>query len=63
MKQSKRVFADGAMFPFESIGGFRLRELVNYHLEIPGGLYTDSLRGHDEPLRNSTNSLMSIRKC
>jgi len=32
--------ADGAMFPFESIGGFRLGELVNYHLEIPGGLYT-----------------------
>lgn len=32
--------ADGAMFPFESIKGFRLGELVNYHLEIPGGLYT-----------------------
>jgi len=32
--------ADGAMFPFESIAGFRLGELVNYHLEIPGGLYT-----------------------
>ena len=31
--------ADGAMFPFESIAGFRLGELVNYHLEIPGGLY------------------------
>jgi TRAP-type C4-dicarboxylate transport system substrate-binding protein len=32
--------ADGAMFPFESIAGFRFGELVNYHLEIPGGLYT-----------------------
>ncbi len=32
--------ADGAMFPFESIAGFRLGELVNNHLEIPGGLYT-----------------------
>ncbi|MGB0854450.1 MAG: TRAP transporter substrate-binding protein [Pikeienuella sp.] len=32
--------ADGAMFPFESVAGFRLGELVNYHLEIPGGLYT-----------------------
>lgn len=32
--------ADGAMFPFESIKGFRLGELLDYHLEIPGGLYT-----------------------
>ena len=32
--------AEGAMFPFESIAGFRLGELVNHHLEIPGGLYT-----------------------
>jgi len=32
--------ADGAMFPFEAIRGFRLGELVDYHLEIPGGLYT-----------------------
>ena len=32
--------ADGAMFPYEAIAGFRLGELVNYHLEIPGGLYT-----------------------
>lgn len=32
--------ADGAMFPFESIAGFRLGELLDHHLEIPGGLYT-----------------------
>lgn len=32
--------ADGALFPFESIKGFRLGELLDYHLEIPGGLYT-----------------------
>ncbi|MBV0911682.1 TRAP transporter substrate-binding protein [Anianabacter salinae] len=32
--------ADGAMFPWEAIKGFRLGELVNHHLEVPGGLYT-----------------------
>lgn len=32
--------ADAAMFPWESIKGFRLHELVSNHLEIPGGLYT-----------------------
>ena len=32
--------AEGAMFPFESIKGFRLGELLDYHLQIPGGLYT-----------------------
>lgn len=32
--------ADGAMFPYESVKGFRLGELVDHHLEIPGGLYT-----------------------
>lgn len=32
--------ADGAMFPWEAVKGFRLAELVKYHLEIPGGLYT-----------------------
>ena len=32
--------ADGALFPFESVKGFRLGELLDYHLEIPGGLYT-----------------------
>ncbi|MFK7997921.1 MAG: TRAP transporter substrate-binding protein [Granulosicoccus sp.] len=32
--------AEGAMFPYESIKGFRLGELLDYHLEIPGGLYT-----------------------
>ena len=28
------------MFPYESVAGFRLSELVDYHLSIPGGLYT-----------------------
>lgn len=32
--------ADGAMFPYEAVKGFRLVELVKYHLSIPGGLYT-----------------------
>lgn len=32
--------ADGAMFPWEAIKGFRLNELLDHHLEIPGGLYT-----------------------
>lgn len=32
--------ADGAMFPYEAIKGFRLGELLDFHLEIPGGLYT-----------------------
>jgi len=32
--------ADGAMFPFEAVFGFNLFELVNNHLEVPGGLYT-----------------------
>lgn len=32
--------ADGAMFPLEAVAGFRLYELVNHHLVIPGGLYT-----------------------
>ena len=32
--------ADGAMFPFEAVSGFRLYELVSHHLVIPGGLYT-----------------------
>jgi len=32
--------ADGALFPFEAVRGFRLGELLNYHLKIPGGLYT-----------------------
>ncbi|MDP4594749.1 MAG: TRAP transporter substrate-binding protein [Beijerinckiaceae bacterium] len=32
--------ADGAMFPYEAVRGFRLGELVHNHLSIPGGLYT-----------------------
>ncbi len=32
--------ADGALFPYEAMRGFRLGELLEYHTEIPGGLYT-----------------------
>tara|TARA_R110002126_G_C10490121_1_gene503557 strand:+ start:175 stop:1218 length:1044 start_codon:yes stop_codon:yes gene_type:complete len=32
--------ADGAMFPMEGVKGHRLGELVDYHLEVPNGLYT-----------------------
>ncbi len=32
--------AEGAMFPYESIKGFKLGELVDHHLTISGGLYT-----------------------
>lgn len=32
--------ADGAMFPFEAVRGFKLGELVDHHLNIAGGLYT-----------------------
>ncbi len=32
--------AEGAMFPFEAVAGYKLHELVDNHLEIPGGLYT-----------------------
>jgi len=32
--------AEGAMFPFEAVAGYKLFELVDHHLEIPGGLYT-----------------------
>ncbi|MEE8436323.1 MAG: TRAP transporter substrate-binding protein [bacterium] len=32
----------GALFPWESIKGFRLNKLVKYHLTFPGGLYTTS---------------------
>ena len=31
---------EAAMFPWESIRGFKLNELVSYHTDIPGGLYT-----------------------
>ena len=36
----QRGTTDGTMFPWESIAGFRLTELVGYHLEVPGGLYS-----------------------
>ena len=36
----QRGTTDGTMFPWESVSGFRLTDLVNYHLEIPGGLYS-----------------------
>ncbi len=32
--------ADGAMFPWEAVAGFKLFEVTKFHLEIPGGLYT-----------------------
>lgn len=32
--------ADGALFPYEAVQGFRLGELLDHHLSIPGGLYT-----------------------
>ncbi len=35
----QRGTTEGALFPWEAIFGFRLTKLVNYHLEIPGGLY------------------------
>ncbi len=34
-----RGTTDGTMFPWEAISGFKLTDLVKYHLEIPGGLY------------------------
>ncbi len=34
-----RGTTDGTLFPWEAISGFKLTELVKYHLEIPGGLY------------------------
>jgi TRAP-type C4-dicarboxylate transport system substrate-binding protein len=32
--------ADGALFPFESVFGFKLNELLDNYLKVPGGLYT-----------------------
>ncbi len=32
--------ADGALFPYEAVAGFRLGELLDHHVSIPGGLYT-----------------------
>lgn len=32
--------ADGVMFPYEAVKGHRIGELVDYHLTVPGGLYT-----------------------
>lgn len=36
----QRGTTDGVFFPWESIKGFQLVDLVGNHLEIPGGLYT-----------------------
>lgn len=36
----RKGVASGALFPFEAVKGFRLGEILDYHLEIPGGLYT-----------------------
>ena len=35
----QRGTTDGVLFPWEAVTGFRLTELVTYHLEVPGGLY------------------------
>lgn len=35
----QRGTTDGTLFPWEAIAGFRLNDLVKYHLEVPGGLY------------------------
>lgn len=34
-----RGTTDGTLFPWEAIAGFKLTDLVPYHLEVPGGLY------------------------
>ena len=36
----QRGTTEGALFPWESVKGFRLGKLVGHHLEFPGGLYT-----------------------
>ena len=36
----QRGTVDGVLFPWEAMNSFRLTNMVKYHLEIPGGLYT-----------------------
>jgi TRAP-type C4-dicarboxylate transport system substrate-binding protein len=36
----QRGTVEGVLFPWEAMPSFRLMELVNSHLEIPGGMYT-----------------------
>jgi TRAP-type C4-dicarboxylate transport system substrate-binding protein len=36
----QRGTVEGVLFPWEAMPSFRLTELVNAHLEIPGGMYT-----------------------
>jgi TRAP-type C4-dicarboxylate transport system substrate-binding protein len=36
----QRGTVEGVLFPWEAMASFRLTELVNAHLEIPGGMYT-----------------------
>ena len=38
----QRGTVEGVLFPYEAMPSFRLTELVNAHLEIPGGMYTAS---------------------
>ena len=38
----QRGTVEGVLFPWEAMPSFRLTELVNAHLEIPGGMYTAS---------------------
>ena len=36
----QRGTVEGVLFPYEAMPSFRLTELVNAHLDIPGGMYT-----------------------
>jgi TRAP-type C4-dicarboxylate transport system substrate-binding protein len=38
----QRGTVEGVLFPYEAMPSFRLMDLVNAHLEIPGGMYTAS---------------------
>jgi TRAP-type C4-dicarboxylate transport system substrate-binding protein len=38
----QRGTVEGVLFPWEAMPSFRLTELVNAHLEVPGGMYTAS---------------------
>jgi TRAP-type transport system periplasmic protein len=38
----QRGTVEGVLFPWEAMASFRLTELVNAHLEIPGGMYAST---------------------
>jgi TRAP-type C4-dicarboxylate transport system substrate-binding protein len=54
----QRGTVDGTVFPWEAIPSFRLAELVNFHLEIPGGLYASAFMivGNKKAIDNLTPS-------